>query len=183
MKDTKLFSSDYIYEKIFDMSEDSYNEMRDLVREDSKRLFRLGQIEGEGNDPAKSGITYGTPHDLASMYGRRATSTPKGAQPGEVPDGYEETPEWGQPGPEGGRPREKASIYGTNDNPVGGRDPLGVHGMKGGYPSDNDNVMENTSTEKIYLKNKEVLKDIVFKKTKDDDSDLLKEDNIKDLGK
>ena len=183
MKDTKLFSSDYIYEKIFDMSEDGYNEMRDLVREDSKRLFRLGQIEGEGNDPAKSGITYGTPHDLASMYGRRATSTPKGAQPGEVPDGYEETPEWGQPGPEGGRPREKASIYGTNDNPVGGRDPLGVHGMKGGYPSDNDNVMENTSTEKIYLKNKEVLKDIVFKKTKDDDSDLLKEDNIKDLGK
>ena len=183
MKDTKLFSSDYIYEKIFDMSEDSYNEMRDLVREDSKRLFRLGQIEGEGNDPAKSGITYGTPHDLASMYGRRATSTPKGAQPGEVPDGYEETPEWGQPGPEGGRPREKASIYVTNDNPVGGRDPLGVHGMKGGYPSDNDNVMENTSTEKIYLKNKEVLKDIVFKKTKDDDSDLLKEDNIKDLGK
>jgi len=183
MKDTKLFSSDYIYEKIFDMSEDRYNEMRDLVREDSKRLFRLGQIEGEGNDPAKSGITYGTPHDLASMYGRRATSTPKGAQPGEVPDGYEETPEWGQPGPEGGRPREKASIYGTNDNPVGGRDPLGVQGMKGGYPSDNDNVMENTSTEKIYLKNKEVLKDIVFKKTKDDDSDLLKEDNIKDLGK
>jgi len=182
MKDTKLFSSDYIYEKIFDMSEDNYNEMRDLVREDSKRMFRLAQIEGEGNDPAKSGTTYGTPHDLASMYGRRSTSTPKGAGPGEVPVGYEDKPEWGEPGPEGGRPREKASIYGTNDNPVGGRDPLGQHGMKGGYPSDNDNVMENTSTQKVYLQNKDALKDIVFKKSNKDDSDLLKEDNIKDLG-
>ncbi len=183
MKDTKLFSSDHIYEKIFDMSEDQYNEMRDLVREDSKRIFRLAQIEGEGNDPAKSGTTYGTPHDLASMYGRRSTSTPKGAGPGDVPAGYEDTPEWGQPGPEGGRPVEKASIYGTNDNPLGGRDPLGQHGMKGGYPSDNENVMENASTEKIYLQNKEALKSIVFKKSKDEESDLLKEGNIKDLGK
>ena len=55
--------------------------------------------------------------------------------------------------------------------------------MKGGYPSDNDNVMETNSTEKVYLQNKDMLKDIVFKKSKDDDSELLKEDNIKDLGK
>ena len=178
MKDTKLFSSDYIYESIFNMSEDKYNEMRDLVREDSKRMFRLAQIEGEGNDPAKSGTTYGTPHDLASMYGRRATSTPKGAGSDEVPTGYEETPEWGQPGPEGGRPREKASVYGTNDNPVGGRDPLGVHGMKGGYPSDNDNVLENNTAEKVLSQNK----DIIFKKKEEPKSKLLSEDNIKDLG-
>tara|TARA_R100001591_G_scaffold113073_1_gene125980 strand:- start:24 stop:1919 length:1896 start_codon:yes stop_codon:yes gene_type:complete len=182
MKDTKLFSSDHIYEKIFDMSEDQYNEMRDLVREDSKRMFRLAQIEGEGNDPAKSGTTYGTPHDLASMYGRRSTNTPKGAGPDEVPMGYEEPPKHGEPGPEGGRPREKMSVYGTNDNPMGGRDPLGQHGMKGGYPSDNDNVMENTSTQTVYLQNKEDLKNIVFKKSKKDESNLLKEDNIKDLG-
>ena len=65
----------------------------------------------------------------------------------------------------------------------GGRDPLGQQGMKGGYPSDNDNVMETNSTEKVYLQNKDMLKDIVFKKSKDDDSELLKEDNIKDLGK
>ena len=81
MKDTKLFSSDYIYENIFDMSEDQYMQMRDLVREDSKRFFRLAQIENEGNDPSKSGVSYGTPHDLASMYGRRATNTPKGGTP------------------------------------------------------------------------------------------------------
>ena len=186
MKDTKLFSTDYIYENIFDLSEDAYMEMRELVKEDSKRLFRIAQIEAEGNDPAKSGVTYGTPHDLASMYGRRSVSTPKGGAPEELPTGYSEVEpekeqEWGQPGPEGGRPREKASIYGTNDA-LGGRDPLGVHGMQGGYPSDNDNVMENITTQAVYYKNKEALKNIVFKKETKSEADLLNEDNIKDLG-
>ena len=187
MKDTKLFSTDYIFENIFDLSEDQYMEMRELVKEDSKRAFRLAQIEAEGNDPAKSGVTYGTPHDLASMYGRRSVATPKGGEPNALPQGYaevepEKEQEWGQPGPEGGRPREKASVYGTNDNPLGGRDPLGVHGMQGGYPSDNDNVMENIKTQAVYHKNKESLKNIVFEKETESEPDMLSEDNIKDLG-
>ena len=187
MTDSKLFSSDYIYENIFDMSEDSYMQERDLVREDTKRLFRNAQIEGEGNDPAKSGVTYGTPHDLASMYGRRSVATPKGGEPGKLPPGYSEVEdkkeqEWGQPGPEGGRPREKASVYGTQDNPMGGRDPLGQIDMKGGYPSDNNNVMENQSTNTVYLQNKDMFKNIVFSKKEEDTSELLNEDNIKDLG-
>ena len=187
MTDSKLFSSDYIYENIFDLSEDQYMQERDLVREDTKRLFRNAQIEAEGNDPAKSGVTYGTPHDLASMYGRRAVATPKGGEPSKLPPGYSEVDdtkdtEWGQPGPEGGRPREKASVYGTQDNPMGGRDPLGQHGMKGGYPSDNENVMESTSTNTVYLQNKDMLKNIVFEKKEDEETELLNEDNIKDLG-
>ena len=180
MKDTKMFSTDYIYEKIFDLSEDSYMEMRDLVREDIKRSFRLAQIESEGNDPAKSGQTYGTPHDLASMYGRRSTATPKGAGQDEVPQGYEVEPRWGEPGPEGGRPREKASVYGTTDA-IGGRDPLGQHGMKGGYPSDNDKVAENIKTNTVYLRNKDLFKNIVFKKETSPEAKMLSEDNIKDL--
>ena len=174
MMDSKMFSTDYIYENIFSLSEDQYNEERDLVREDSKRTFRLGQLEAEGNDPARSGRSYGTPHDLASMYGRRATATEKG--PASVPPGY------GEPGPEGGRPQEKASVYGTNDNPIGGRDPLGVHGMHGGFPSDNENINESLLTQSVYHKNKESLKQIVFKQKEDDTSELLNEDNIKDLG-
>ena len=180
MKDSKLFSSDYIYENIFDMSEDQYNEMRDLVREDGKRAFRIAQIEAEGNDPAKSGRSYGTPHDLASMYGRRATATEKGAGLGDVPAGYNEV------GPEGGRPREKMSVYGTNDDPMGGRDRLGVHGMHGGFPSDNDNVMEtNTSkAETIYHQIKDSFEDkkkLIFEDTKEDDSKLLDETQLRDL--
>ena len=186
MQETKLFSSDYIYETIFNLSEDEYMDERNLVREDSKRAFRVAQIEAEGNDPAKSGVTYGTPHDLASMYGRRSVATPKGGEPGALPQGYSEIDdkdnEWGMPGPEGGRPREKASVYGTNDNPMGGRDPLGVHGMHGGFPSDNENVMENLSTQAVYHKTKESLKNIVFKKESQSEPTLLSEDNIKDLG-
>jgi len=183
MQDSKLFSSDYIYENIFDLSEDTYMEMRDLMIEDEKRRFRRAQIEGEGNDPALSGVTYGTPHDLASMYGRRATSTPKGGEPGSVPKGYEEIPEWGEPGPEGGRPREKASVYGTTANPVGGRDPLGQHGMKGGFPSDADNVNE-AKAQLVYKQNEDTFKRIVFKADdKSEESSLLNEENIKDLGK
>jgi hypothetical protein len=170
MQETKLFSSDYIYDNIFNMSEDTYNEMRDLVREDAKRGFRISQIENEGNDPVVTGQSYGTPHDLASMYGDRPR--------GEVPTGYDETQ------PEG-RPREKASILGTQEDPMGGRDRLGVHGMKGGYPSDNENVKEGiSSTQAVYLRNKNIFKQekkLIFEKTEEITSDLLNESNIKDL--
>lgn len=170
MQETKLFSSDYIYDNIFNMSEDTYNEMRDLVREDSKRGFRISQIENEGNDPILSGQSYGTPHDLASMYGDRPG--------GEVPAGYDEKQAVG-------RPKEKPSIIGTQKDPVGGRDRLGVHGMKGGYPSDNENVRENmTNTHAVYLRNKSIFKGekkLIFEKQQEIHSDLLNETNIKDL--
>ena len=61
-------------------------------------------------------------------------------------------------------------------------DPLGVQGMHGGFPSDNENVMENLTTQAVYHKNKEALKNIVFSKESKSEPDLLKEDNIKDLG-
>lgn len=181
MKDTKLFPSDYIFEQIFSLSEDKYMEMRDLVLEDSKRQFRLAQIENEGNDPAQSGRSYGTPHDLASMYGRRAISSPKGAAPGEVPAGYEEAPQHGEPGPEGGRPKEKMSVYQTNQDPLGGRDRLGVHGMHGGFPSDNENVMENTTARAVYHRHEEALKEMVFKLESESEPEMLQESGIKDL--
>ena len=172
MQATKLFSSDYIYDHIFNLSEDTYNEMRDLVREDGKRSFRLSQIENEGNDPVVTGESYGTPHDLASMYGDRPR--------GEVPAGYDERDSQ----PEG-RPREKFSILGTQEDPLGGRDRLGVHGMKGGYPSDNENVKENTTTAKLIMsRNKDIFqskKKLIFEKTEEQHSDLLNESNIQDL--
>ena len=113
------------------------------------------------------------------MYGRRSTATEKGGQPGKVPPGYEDAPKHGQPGPEGGRPTERFSVYGTNANPIGGRDPLGQHGMHGGFPSDNEYVNENLTTQKVYAQNEDTLKSMDFAKK---ESNLLKEDNIKDLG-
>lgn len=190
MRDSKLFSTDWIYDNIFNLSEDQYMEMRDLINEDYKRLFRLSQIENEGNDPAKSGKSYGTPHDLASLYGRRQGEE-KGTTFGEVPAGYEDSPGIGQIGPEGGRPRIHASHYGTNDG-LGGRDPLGKDGMKGGFPSDNENVNEseketkvnNTLAQTVFLQNKNMFnndKQIIFEKQAPDNDNLLDESLIRDL--
>ena len=65
----KLVPSDWIYDNLYHFSEGETEEYRDLVREDSKRQFRNAQIEAEGNDPVSTGKSYGTPHDLASLYG------------------------------------------------------------------------------------------------------------------
>ena len=167
-------------------------EMRDLIAEDKKRLFRITQIENEGNDPAKSGKSYGTPHDLASLYGRRMGEQ-KGMPFGSVPPGYEDTdtPGIGKIGPEGGRPRVHASHYGTNDG-LGGRDPLGTDGMKGGFASDNENVNESDNSSKVdntlartlFYQNKDIFKNdkqIIFENKEEIDDNLLNEDQIHDL--
>lgn len=130
MISTNLFPSDFIFEHIFNLSEDKFLEFRDLVKEDKKRLFRLSQIENEGNDPVESGKSFGTPHDLASMYGKRAEDSPK------VPTGYsEKNPE--------GRPRVHQSIIGTHEDPLGGIDRMGTMDMKNHYKSEEDRMNEN----------------------------------------
>ena len=68
MKDSKLVSDKYIYEFIFNMTEDQWLQERVNVIEDLKLRFRQNQLEQEGNDPAVTGVSYGTPHDLASMH-------------------------------------------------------------------------------------------------------------------
>ena len=68
MKDSKLVSDKYIYEFIFNMSEEQWLQERVNVIEDLKLRFRQNQIEQEGNDPTITGASYGTPHDLASMH-------------------------------------------------------------------------------------------------------------------
>ena len=68
MKDMKLVSDKYIYEYIFNMSEDQWLQERTDVIEDLKLRFRQNQIEQEGNDPAVTGVSYGTPHDMASLH-------------------------------------------------------------------------------------------------------------------
>jgi len=114
IQDTNLMPSDWIYHNVFQFSEDQFDEMRDLVLEDKKRTFRLAQVENEGNDPAKTGRSFGTPHDLASMYGKgRAGMNVNGP----VPVGYGDDKV-------AGRPKERASIVNTQQDPLG-KDRLG----------------------------------------------------------
>jgi hypothetical protein len=68
MKDSKLVSDKYIYEYIFNMAEEQWLQERTNVIEDLKLRFRQNQLEQEGNDPAVTGVSYGTPHDLATVH-------------------------------------------------------------------------------------------------------------------
>jgi hypothetical protein len=171
MLETKLISSDWIYENIFHFSQDQYEEMRDLVAQDQKRSFRYNQIGEEGNDPLETGKSYGTPHDLASLYGKgRYEAT-------QLPDGYDEKAPLG-------RPQEKVSDINTQNNAFG-RDRLGRQDAKvddqEGYGRPKKDV--SPLALEIKARNRTLLesldKKIVFNKT-NDGSSLLDESNLKE---
>ena len=169
MMETKLVPSNWIYENIFNFSEDQYNGFRDQIQEDAKRTFRLVQIENEGNDPATTGKSFGTPHDLASLYNARNTGE-------DVPQGYDKDKK------EPGRPQEKATVYNTQDDPLG-RDRLGVDDMKGKYQGEEDRLTENNRTKAIYYRYKDLFdsKKVVLFEDENKSGNLLDEKNIKDL--
>ena len=118
MMEGNLLPTDWIYENVFHLSEDQYDEYRELIREDAKRKFRIAQITNEGNDPSETGKSYGTPHDLASLYGKERMYS----EPGNTPDGYDEDSKLG-------RPKTSASNINKQDNAFG-KDRLGRDGMK-----------------------------------------------------
>jgi hypothetical protein len=174
-----LLPRDFIYDKIFHFSEDQYAELEDMIVEDKKREFRYNQILEEGNDPAQSGQAYGTPHQIASLYGGKEDSILN------VPYGYDEN--------KPGRPKTVTSTINT-DKSAFGRDPIGSDAynkdaeagenslrtnFKGGSPL----ALESTMGE--YLKNKKAL-DKMFNKNEGrkvklfEESDLLSEENIID---
>jgi hypothetical protein len=185
MQDTKLMPTDWIYDNIFHFSEDQYQEYRDLIIEDQKRNFRTNQIAEEGNDPAESGEAYGTPHALASLYGSGRYPGAKG-----VPQGYDvNDPEFPSQALDGlGRPKEKASDYGTQDSNLG-RDTLGKDRMKSKSGeedkpglSNTGITVENLSTKAVYAKNHKML-ERMFPKQKVslfEGEKLLDEDQIRE---
>ena len=177
--DNKLMPTDFVYEHIFHLSEDDYSEYRDLIAQDAKRKFRINQIENEGNDPLETGKSYGTPHDLASLYGRNRYDN------GEVPEGYDEDKE------PLGRPKEKISNKNTQDNALG-KDRIGAVGMKtdndasdsikpnykGGSPLALETKNKRNKNKKAFNDLKNQKKQMIFEK-EIKGSSLLDEDQIK----
>jgi hypothetical protein len=161
MLENKLMPSDWIYENLFHLSEDQYDEYRDLILQDAKRKFRVTQIENEGNDPLETGKSYGTPHDLASLYGR-------GRYEGEVPEGYDEKEPLG-------RPKENATDKNTQDNAFG-KDRIGAIGAKadtdssdsikpeykGGSPLALETKVKRNKNNKMFTDIKNHKKQIIF---------------------
>ena len=171
LKDSKLLPTDWIYNTIFQLSEENYDEYRDLIAEDAKREFRLKQIESEGNDPQQTGQSYGTPHDLACLDGKGRYQD----NSEDVPPGYDEDEKVPL-----GRPKEKASNTNTQDNPFG-KDRLGKEGRKGDLTPSKPSV--NLESKSHYNKHEGLLKDLPNKKHiifEQNSSPLLDESNLND---
>jgi len=54
MIENKLFSKKWVYQEVFNMSEDDAAALKNDIIDDAKQTYRFKQIEEEGNDPAKS---------------------------------------------------------------------------------------------------------------------------------
>ena len=174
MKQTKLISEDWIYKNIFNMTKDQVDDERASVIEDIKQNFRKEQIETEGNDPAVTKESFGTPHDLASMHQKGDSEMPEGGWPG------------------GGRPKE-GTKYSTDGHPRG-RDPIGKKALDKTF--DIDNSIKHTYKNNSPLTKENILntvlnslpnnKKILIEKTekektlrKDDkEFDLMNEDKV-----
>jgi hypothetical protein len=176
--ETKLLPTDWIYDYIFNFSQDEYDEYRDLLAEDQKRAFRFKQLEEEGNDPKATGRSYGTPHDLASLYGKGRMFS----EPENLPVGYGDDLKLG-------RPEEKVTDRNTQDDNFG-KDRLGAKGMKNDdnesdsiRPQYKGNSPLALEAKQIFLKNKSLIenmgKNISINKDKPTES-LLDENQIRE---
>ena len=141
MMDNGMMSSEWIYKNIFNFSDEKIKEMDEGIVFDKKQKFRREQIETEGNDPAKSGESKGTPGDMA--MGRSGT---------ELKDDIGGSEEGGQPG--AGRPKEGPK-YGK-DGSARDRDPLG----KGGLALAHFDMLKKSFGKKEILKETKEIEDV-----------------------
>jgi hypothetical protein len=167
-----------MYKNIFNMSDDEWKLEQAKVINDLKLKFRHEQIETEGNDPVKTGESFGTPHDLATASQQ--------SQDGKDFASFEENiggaPKGGWPG--AGRPKEGGN-YATDDNAFG-RDPIGnrSRSIKPEKAYNANEVVNKESTDtmlskmRVKLKTKKIITESL--KTDDEISEigLLDEKNI-----
>ena len=129
MVDSKLASTEWVYDNIFKFTEEQKKEMRLQLIKDQKRKFRHDQIEQEGNDPVQSGEAVGT--QGAMMGGGDMGGDIGGGLSPEDQDALGDA-NIGRTGKEiGGRPKE-GNKFGK-DSGARGRDPLGSHDRRKQY--------------------------------------------------
>ena len=168
MIDNKIFSKDWVYENIYGLSPDQYNDQKEAMLDDALGKFRLSQVENEGNDPVESGMSYGTPHDLASLYGNKRD---KAVGPAQVPSGYDEK--------DPGRPTERPQNYGSDKGNFS-RDPLGKKGLSPEKPERSSNTNKVSTFEATQIKKSlQKLRDKKQILKEEDENGLLSEKNIK----
>jgi hypothetical protein len=187
LMEKKLLSMKYIYSNIFNLTDDEAEFEKNEILEDIKQIFRQNQIENEGNDPALTKESFGTPHDIASLH------TKGGSKISAINDG--ETPDGGWPG--AGRPAKNLK-YGTDDH-VFGRDPIGKkdigntlkvkQSIKSNHKNNSPMSLEGKQMENLInsmsgfkVKTKEIISESLKPATKKEENEpnMLNENNLLD---
>lgn len=167
IKENKLFSKKWVYENLFNLSEDEWKDQQDLIIEDLKREFREEQIKSEGNDPVLTGKSFGTPHDIVSM---QMASKLANKEEMEYADLYKKDGRADNTG----RPPRTDSFERDNDD--FGRDPTGRKQLQTPLNASKDIslIMKSLKTKaKILTENTDQFKNIKML-----DEDSLLEDSI-----
>ena len=175
---SKLLSDEWIYENIFNMGDAAWKVERTNIVSDLKLKFRQAQIEQEGNDPAKTLKSFGTPHDLASL-GQQSFDEPSENPVGRPDIGmkYKSTEHPGGQDPIGDKDMHKTF---TSD-----KQPL-KHNFRGNSPLARENKQQKykdvIKSIQSKIKTKSVLKETLEEKKKEynDKGSLLDEGNIID---
>jgi hypothetical protein len=175
---SKLLSNEWIYENIFNMGEQAWENERVNILSDLKLKFRQAQIEGEGNDPAKTLRSFGTPHDLASL------GQTSGEEESNAPVGR---PDIGL--------KYKSTEHPGGQDPIGDKDlgktyTIDKHSMKHNFRGNSPLARENKQEKyrniikslQVKAKSKSILQETLEtpKPTYNDTGGLLDEGNIID---
>src|SRR6056300_635299 len=175
MKDLKMVSQEWMYKNIMNMSDDEWKSEQAKVITDLKLGFRHTQIEDEGNDPVKTGQSFGTAHDIAAMQQDGSRESKLGDEGGSPEGGFDGA----------GRPAQSGN-YKSDDNPFG-RDPLGqqtdikpaatYHKYKNSPLAYESAEALKTSLKNVKVKSPSILKESLSEE-KQKESGLLDETNL-----
>jgi hypothetical protein len=175
MKDLKMVSQEWMYKNIMNMSDDEWKSEQTKVISDLKLGFRHEQIETEGNDPVKTGQSFGTAHDIAAMQQDGSRESKLSDEGGSPEGGFDGA----------GRPPESGN-YKSDDNPFG-RDPLGqktdikpastYHKYKNSPLAYESAEALKTSLKHVKVKSPSILKESLSEEKKKE-SGLLDETNL-----
>jgi hypothetical protein len=191
LKEKKMVSNQWIYENIYNMSKEEYELQQKNIIADLKQNFRYQQIETEGNDPAITGQSFGTAHDIASMHiahndinymdnvkGPAKQEYNGGAPTKGIKAGSQHSPTGQDPLGK----KDLANVFKQDENPIS-------HKFKGGSPLKRESL---TPDSKVLvkqmlaskIKTKSILKESLKVENKDPDlGTLLDEKNLIDSEK
>ena len=194
MIENKLFSKKWVYDKVFNMSDEDMASLKNDIVDDVKQSYRFKQIEEEGNDPAKSFQKVNKDGSTEETGGEGEGEG--GGEPalGETPPGTE-TPAAGGEAPlkekkteeEYERPSQKglkkASNYPFGEDPTGrlelnrkSRSSTLSSEFKGGSPFSLENINKELKYLDDYLKTHKQEKQELLSENKN--KSMLDETNI-----